>query len=426
VNGKVQLVKIPEYVNANVTGVLSCQPWNGTTGGVLVFRVQNNLQLNADIDVSGMGFRGGNISTNPDGGCGGTSAAYHYPLYQPGLSMWVEGGAQKGEGICEIDTPRLAGRGPLINGGGGANKHNTGGGGGSNYTAGGKGGNELAGCSVLMNGGLGGNALSSYYSASDKLFAGGGGGCGDYNNNVGSDGENGGGIAIIMCSSITGNNFKIKANGNDVTVIGSGIADGGGGGGAGGSIFLEATSITNAFSFEADGGQGGDQNPGWGCVGPGGGGGTGTFLTNLASLPGVAYSLAPGNAGMFIATGYPCSGTSYGAMPGSPNSTGPLTSRSLVYTQDSTISCIPLGIKKISQTEGFTVYPDPASTFIKWKASYDKEIFNGVKIFDSFGRIVYESKEKLNEINVEKLAAGTYILQLSFESTVLRQKFIKN
>ena len=75
--GYLQLIRIPTYVNANITGSLTCQPWNGQTGGVLILSVQNNLAFNANIDVSGRGFRGGIISGNPDGNCGGGSPSHY-------------------------------------------------------------------------------------------------------------------------------------------------------------------------------------------------------------------------------------------------------------------------------------------------------------------------------------------------------------
>lgn len=57
--GKVQLVRVPYYTNVTVSSTLTCQPWNGTTGGVLALNVRDTLYMNADGDVSGMGFRGG-------------------------------------------------------------------------------------------------------------------------------------------------------------------------------------------------------------------------------------------------------------------------------------------------------------------------------------------------------------------------------
>jgi len=48
--GLVQLVKVPVYNNVNVTGLLSCLPWNGLIGGVLVFEASGNIILNSNID----------------------------------------------------------------------------------------------------------------------------------------------------------------------------------------------------------------------------------------------------------------------------------------------------------------------------------------------------------------------------------------
>lgn len=429
-NGSVQLVRIPTYVDANVTSLLTCQPWNGKTGGVLIFNVQNNLQLFSDIDASGKGFRGGTISKNPDGGCGFGSNLFHYPLYQPGFS-WNYGGAQKGEGICDIDTARIAGRGPMINGGGGGNKHNTGGGGGSNFTNGGKGGNGLEGCSAIT-GGIGGNGLGVYYNNS-KLFAGGGGGCGDDNNGVGSDGENGGGIIIIIANSITGNNYKVKSNGNSVTIIGSGIADGAGGGGAGGSVFIK-TNSASILNVEANGGDGGKQSPTWGCVGPGGGGGTGTILTNLSTLSGINTSLLPGAAGVVFNTMFTCNNTTYGAVAGAPNTVGVLKNKNLVYTIDSLISChnFETGLKDIIavKKETILIYPDPANSFISIKNGNGKRI-SSIRIINNIGETVYELKENmitensLNEINIRGLANGVFNLEITYENNVARGRFIK-
>src|SRR5204863_5471847 len=69
VKGFVQVVKVRHYASATVASPLTCQAWNGSTGGVLVLSVANNLSLNASINVNGKGFRGGTISNNPDPFC---------------------------------------------------------------------------------------------------------------------------------------------------------------------------------------------------------------------------------------------------------------------------------------------------------------------------------------------------------------------
>lgn len=344
-NGKVQLVRIPVYNNAIVTGLLTCSPWDGQTGGVLAFFVNNTLTLNNDIDVTGKGFRGGDISNNPDGSCGGTSSAFFYNLYQPGTS-WIQGGAMKGEGIAEVSTLRMAGKGHLANGGGGGNKHNTGGGGGANYTSGGKGGNELGGCAVNGNGGLGGEAIAYASSGYSILVPGGGGGCGDYNNNVGSDGTNGGGIILIKANSIVGNNFTINNNGSDNLVLAGGISDGAGGGGAGGSTIIHTQNFIGNINIKAKGGHGGDQGPGsfYGCAGPGGGGGTGIIMVNMPTLlANVNTTVTPGTSGMIQNPAFTCYNTSYGATNGSVASIAYIPNVNLIYSIPS-VTSIPVNL----------------------------------------------------------------------------------
>ena len=55
--GKVQLVRVPYYENVNVASTLTCLPWDGSKGGVLVLNVQDSINLNVDIDVCGKGFK---------------------------------------------------------------------------------------------------------------------------------------------------------------------------------------------------------------------------------------------------------------------------------------------------------------------------------------------------------------------------------
>lgn len=282
IQGRVQLVKVPVYSSAIVGPPLTAPNWNGSTGGVLVLFVSGTLTLNSDIDLDGEGFRGGNISNNPDGGCGNNSINdYFYDVYQGG-SSWLEGGAEKGESVAEVSTLKMGGKGKLASGGGGGNKHNTGGGGGANYTSGGKGGNEMVGCSQNANGGIGGAALP--YST-NKVFLGGGGGCGDFNNNVGTVGTNGGGLIIIKAQTVVGNNYSIKSNGLDQNGFIGSIGDGAGGGGAGGTILLDVQSFSGNLTLQVNGGDGGDQTASnaYGCFGPGGGGGTGIVL--ISAVP---------------------------------------------------------------------------------------------------------------------------------------------
>ncbi|GJM34193.1 MAG: hypothetical protein DHS20C18_31940 [Saprospiraceae bacterium] len=331
VAGRLQLIRVPLYTNAVVTAPLTAQDWDGETGGVLAFWVENTLNLQANIDLTGKGFRGGTISNNPDGGCGNNPSAYYYPLDQPGFS-WQRGGAEKGESITEVSEDRRAGRGPLASGGGGGNKHNTGGGGGGNFTAGGKGGKELQSCIPNDNGGLGGRSLETGI-LDGKLFLGGGGGCGDDNNLAGTVGVDGGGVLLLHTTTLEGNGFSIIANGESQLTPGTGIADGAGGGGGGGSLFLDVMNYSGNLNLAANGGNGGNQEPTFGCVGPGGGGGEGVIMNQgMIPLPGnVNASMQPGTAGIFSFPGFACTGTSFGAEPGQESPSDYLTGGILYF-----------------------------------------------------------------------------------------------
>jgi hypothetical protein len=93
----IQLVRVPQYTNPTVTGTLTAQPWNGSTGGVLIFDVSGTLTLQADIDVTATGFRGGASSANDN------SYVYQQLDYFYNASTYLKG-APKGEGIAQTVT----------------------------------------------------------------------------------------------------------------------------------------------------------------------------------------------------------------------------------------------------------------------------------------------------------------------------------
>src|SRR5205807_6951677 len=216
-----QVIRVPQYVAATLTAGLTATPFNGSTGGVLVFDVDGALNLNgAAVSVSQSGFRGG-LGRVLAGGAGGTGTDYVNLSANPFH-------AQKGEGIA--GTPQyvfnsLTGatannlvdgypngstaRGaPGTAGGGGTdpnptvNDQNTGGGGGANGGAGGKGGNSWN--SNLAMGGFGGTA---YPATAARVTAGAGGGAGTLNNSAfanASSGGSGGGIVMIRTGTVAG------------------------------------------------------------------------------------------------------------------------------------------------------------------------------------------------------------------------------
>lgn len=274
-----QIVRVPQYNDVTVTGTLTAPAWNGDVGGVVVIEASGSVTLDADIEVSGLGFAGGSVSGNSNL----TGRTDYY--YDPSSN---EGG-EKGKGVAELAFDKSSGRGAPANGGGGGNGLNSGGGGGANYGSGGGGGyqtNQYSGQPLpsLDIGGLGGRALS-YSGADTRVYMGGGGGGGHQNSSAASPGGRGGGIVIIRAGSIVGSGGHIRANGVAASASGN---DGAGGGGGGGGVYLMAGSYPNAVTVEAKGGDGGLSLSELGtgiCNGPGGGGGGGLVWFSQSSAP---------------------------------------------------------------------------------------------------------------------------------------------
>ena len=286
--GKVQLIRVPYFTNYIVTDTLTCLPWDGSKGGVLVLNVQNTLTLNNPIDVSGKGFKGG-IGFNSNSG----ALSCNYNDFSYPASSQVAG--LKGESIAQISNAKTRGKGKIGNGGGGGLGHNSGGGGGSNGGAGGFGGYQLDNCggAPFDNRGFGGSILITN-STINKIFLGGGGGAGQADNvgNIPPGGGNGGGIIIITCDKISANSKNIISNGSAGVVcvegFGSDCHDGMGGGGAGGTILVAANTFLDNITIVKNGGKGANVAStitSAGKIGPGGGGAGGVLFLNKPALP---------------------------------------------------------------------------------------------------------------------------------------------
>ena len=290
----VQMVRVPYYNSAIVDATLSCQPWDNLTktGGVLAVIVGRSLSLNADIDVSGKGFPGGE-TTLGDGVCASTAGMnFYYYAYS------FTNSGNKGDGVATTGYvnpsyyplfPDYAkGKGANFTGGGGGNGKYAGGGGGSNWGDGGNGG--VDGCLIPGSGGLGGNKIFNTaleYSFINNLFMGGGGG-GSTHASAGtpsSPGAKGGGIVIIVCDTLKGNGRIINAQGGSPVLAVSGNAGAGGGGGGGSvALYLQSYSsgTSSALTVSVNGGKGGNTSNAYGV---GGGGGGGLIRTNSITTP---------------------------------------------------------------------------------------------------------------------------------------------
>ena len=244
-NQRYQIIRVPQYTTATLSGNFKAAYWDGKTGGVAALDMASTLNLGgASIYATGDGFRGGALAVASTTGSGVLNNDYTDSAQMNGAGN-QPGFGTKGEGVngspaaayyytsfTTPSTPTTAaqsatpganadgyaggdqGMGAPGNAGGGgtdsdpqANDQNTGGGGGSNGGAGGKGGfpwtPQYSGNTSLYltpgvhgasssgatysafnsgdTGGRGGSSLSSYVGV-DRVFMGGGGGSGANNN----------------------------------------------------------------------------------------------------------------------------------------------------------------------------------------------------------------------------------------------------
>lgn len=355
-SGFVQIVRVPQYVNPTIGSKVTARKWDGSRGGIVVFEASGNVTLNADIDVTGMGFRGGNKNQNtevPD------QVDFFYSLFS-NLA------GEKGEGIAKATVGFECGRGAHANGGGGGNNQNAGGGGGSNGGNGGNGGDQTDRFTRIINGGLGG-IIIDYSQVGNRIFFGGGGGAGQENDSRGTDGGFGGGIVIIRANSLTGGAGRVIADGDSAKEAG---ADGAGGGGAGGTIVLDVNSLTNNPSLLARGGKGGNNNadsisvPAW-CYAPGGGGSGGRIVVKGPSIP--PSTVTGGKAGIVSWPNLPCSGASYGANKGDP---GGGTWNNIITDEGVPFTYPKISIPRETICEGDTIQLNlPGAHGYKWSPS---------------------------------------------------------
>jgi fimbrial isopeptide formation D2 family protein len=374
-----QVVRVPQYSSATLGSSLTAAPWDGTSGGILVFDVAGTLALgSASPNVNGLGFRGGGGRQLQGANNGGANTDYR------NLATRNFHG-QKGEGVA--GTPRYvydpvtatvvdtavegypngsSARGAPGNAGGGGtdedpttaspngNDKNSGGGGGGNGGDGGTGGNTWSGNQPF--GGLGGDIVTG---AANLVIMGGGGGAGSRNNSatVASSGGSGGGIVMIRAGGVSGSG-TISANGADAYSLTDN--DGGGGGGAGGSVVVTVSSGTLAgLSINARGGRGGNA---WSSQaagtpypgerhGPGGGGGGGF----VATTGGAALNVSGGSSGTTTTAN-----DAYGATAGATGQTLTITATQ-VPGVSSGGQCVPvLTVTKSTSTP--TVSNGPTGT----------------------------------------------------------------
>lgn len=282
-----QLVKVPIYENARITGDITGNAWNAndTTGGIISLIVNDTLYINANIQATGIGFQGGAVNVY-DGSCvfsNGDSNLY-FSGYFPSTATNL--GALKGESVSITDPSHSRGAGKWVNGGGGGTGYASGGAGGSNFGAAGGGGRESQSCPAGQQEirAKGGTSISDGYTNPDltRVFLGGGGGAGTGPSGLTpTTGGDGGGIVIIMADVIIANGASINAAGESVE---NGASGGAGGGGGGGVVLLDVNKFEGDLNISVNGGDGGSTTAAT-ETGPGGGGGGGVIWTSIDNLP---------------------------------------------------------------------------------------------------------------------------------------------
>lgn len=275
-----QVIRVPQYTDVNVEGggLLTCDAWNGSTGGVLFFRATGtvNVKAGGTISTTGKGFRGG-PGTTVVWNCGtqGESTG--------GLGTQSRAANRGGGGASSPDTDCVTT----------ASGNGSGGGAGGGYgTAGANGASNHAGF---------GNGGGTYGDAALlKWSPGSGGGGSGKDDNAGdpdhANGGAGGGIVVILASNIVANGAitAVGARGENGAKGGGGGSEvGGGGGGSGGTLTLGAIQLSlGAGSVSAVGGAGG--NP-VSFGGAGGAGGAGRIRIDYGTLNSQTYpSGSPG------------------------------------------------------------------------------------------------------------------------------------
>ncbi|MEX0274267.1 MAG: DUF4347 domain-containing protein, partial [Flavobacteriaceae bacterium] len=272
VNNTIQIIKVPDYsANAltTVTSEITGLAFDGAKGGVVAIKA-DVLQLDANINMSNAGFRGGAINLT-DGSIPGYVGS---------------SGAQKGEGIAKFAAEDRK-RGKQANGGGAGNWINAGGAGGGNFGIGGRGG-EYNGSTTIQSGGVGGDAFGGCGNGLGGQpptvirhpIMGGGGGAGDSNDAGVSIGGIGGGIIFVFANEVNGNGGSIVANGENGDASSAG--DGSAGGGAGGTFYTTASTFSGSLNVTLKGGNGGNATSNHSA---GGGGGGGALFLGASTIP---------------------------------------------------------------------------------------------------------------------------------------------
>ncbi|MEL6342498.1 MAG: putative metal-binding motif-containing protein [Myxococcota bacterium] len=276
--------RIPQYEDVTISsgGTLRASNWNGSGGGVVIFRATGTVTIEGTINATGRGFRGGE-------GVSGNGADPRQG------ESYLDRGSTGSSGTNEGGGGARAGRADNCDGGAGGGYGTRGDSGTNNFF------------SAVTSGGLtyGVANLSDWY-----LGSGGGGGSpdtesdGDNATNVTGDGGDGGGLIAIFAGDLVEVSGSVVANGQNGADANSGSGVnfgelGGGGAGSGGQILMSAPELDfTGGTVSAQGGNGGAADGEICGFAQGGDGGNGRIRLEVDTLSG-STSPTAGSTGSF-------------------------------------------------------------------------------------------------------------------------------
>ena len=84
-----------------------------------------------------------------------------------------------------------------------------------------------------------------------------------------------------------------------------------------------------------------------------------------------------------------------------------------------------MGIEKKELTSNnILVFPNPAQDFINIETTLNTEI-EKVIVTDISGKTILEQNQKTNQVNIQNLSKGIYLLQILSEDKKWQSKFLK-
>ena len=93
---------------------------------------------------------------------------------------------------------------------------------------------------------------------------------------------------------------------------------------------------------------------------------------------------------------------------------------SLPYTFDSS----SLAVEGFLNDNNLLIYPNPTNSFLNIKSNNDT-VVEKIVITDLTGKKILEQTQNTNQINVQNLAHGIYMLEATINDITITRKFIK-